>query len=141
MAAAVPLPSEEKIRILTADPKLTPEQANLYGDLFADAGRWAQAMMFYERSRDPGRLARVKKEAVRAGDAFLLHGITRLIPDLVDELEWREAGERALAEGKLVFARDCFEKSGDADKAEAAREEWLKIFPPPPTASNRPAGS
>jgi hypothetical protein len=137
MATPVDLPAEERVRELTADPKLSAEEANRYGDLFVKAGKYPIAMMFFERSRDRGRLEQVKKDAIRMGDAFLLHGITRLIPDLVEPREWREAGDAAHREGKLFFARDCFEKAGDSEKAAAVREEWLKIFPsapvPPPT--------
>ena len=139
MAATAELPAEERVRELTADPKLTPEEANRYGDLFVQAGKYPIAMMFYERSKDRSRLGQVKKDAIRMGDAFLLHGITRLAPDLVEAGEWREAGTAAHREGKLLFARDCFEKAGDAEKAAAVREEWLKIFPaplvPPPTTT------
>ena len=137
MAATADLPAEERVRELTADPKLTPDEANRYGDLFVQAGKYPVAMMFYERTKDRQRLGRVKTDALRMGDAFLLHGITRLIPDLVEPREWREAGDAAHREGKLFFARDCFEKAGDSEKAAAVREEWLKIFPsapvPPPT--------
>lgn len=136
MAAAVDLPPEERVRELTADPKLTPEEANRYGDLFVSAGKYPIAMMFYERSKDRTRLSKVKIDAIRMGDAFLLHGITRLAPDLVEPGEWREAGDAAHREGKLLFARDCYEKAGEATKAAAVREEWLKIFPaatPPPS--------
>jgi hypothetical protein len=136
MATQVDLPAEERVRELTADPKLTAEDANRYGDLFVKAGKYPIAMMFFERSKDRGRLEQVKKDAIRMGDAFLLHGITRLIPDLVEPREWRDAGDAAHREGKLLFARDCYEKAGDAEKAAAVREEWLKIFPsapvPPP---------
>jgi len=139
MAAPVDLPAEERVRELTADPKLTAEEANRYGDLFVSAGKYPIAMMFFERSKDRGRLERVKKDAIRMGDAFLLHGITRLAPDLVDAREWGEAGNAAHRDGKLLFARDCYEKAGDAPKAAAVREEWLRIFPavpvpPPPQA-------
>ncbi len=132
MAAPLDLPGEEKIRVLTADPNLTPEEANRNADLFLRAERHTQAMMFLERSRDPGRLGRVKQDAIRLGDAFLLHWIARLAPDLVTGTEWKEAGDRARGEGKLMFARDCYEKAGDAEKAQEVRAEWLKIFPPPP---------
>jgi len=131
------LPAEERVRELTADPKLTADDANRYGDLFVKAGKYPIAMMFFERSKDRGRLSQVKKDAIRMGDAFLLHGITRLAPDLVEAAEWREAGDAAHREGKLLFARDCYEKAGDATKAASVREEWLKIFPvttPPPPA-------
>jgi hypothetical protein len=131
MAASIDLPAEERVRELTADPKLTPEEANRYGDLFVRAGKYPIAMMFFERSKDRGRLAQVKKDAIRMGDAFLLHGITRLAPDLVDAAEWREAGDAAHREGKLLFARDCYEKAGDSVKAAILREEWLRIFPSP----------
>src|SRR5258708_14304323 len=108
MAATVELPAEERVRELTADPKLTPEEANRYGDLFVQAGKYPVAMMFYERTKDRERLGRVKKDAIRMGDAFLLHAITRLIPDLVEAGEWKEAGDAAHKEGKLLFARDCY---------------------------------
>jgi len=138
MAATAELPAEERVRELTADPKLTPEEANRYGDLFVQAGKYPVAMMFYERSKDRERLGRVKKDAIRMGDAFLLHAITRLVPDLVEAGEWKEAGDAAHKEGKLLFARDCYEKAGDAVKAAAVRDEYLKIFPavpvPPPTS-------
>jgi len=130
--AELELPAEERVRELTADPKLTPEEANRYGDLFVKAGMYPIAMMFFERSKDRERLSQVKKDAIRMGDAFLLHGITRLAPDLVEPNEWRDAGDAAHREGKLLFARDCYEKAGDAAKAAAIREEWLKIFPAPP---------
>ena len=126
MAETAALPTEERVRELTADPKLTPEEANRYGDLFVSAGKFPIAMMFFERSKDRTRLTQVKKDAIRMGDAFLLHGITRLVSDLVEPAEWKEAGEVALREGKVLFARDCFEKAGDAEKAAAA--------PPPPPA-------
>jgi hypothetical protein len=139
VATSIDLPAEERVRELTADPKLTAEEANRYGDLFVKAGKYPIAMMFFERSKDRGRLEQVKKDAIRMGDAFLLHGITRLAPDLVEPREWREAGDAAHREGKLLFARDCYEKAGENEKAAAVREEWLKIFPstpvPPPSAT------
>lgn len=132
MAATADLPSEERVRELTADPKLTPDEANRYGDLFVQAGKYPVAMMFFERSKDRERLGRVKSDAIRMGDAFLLHAITRLAPDLVAPEEWRQAGDAAHKEGKLLFARDCYDKSADEAKAAAVREEYLKIFPAPP---------
>ncbi len=135
MTAPAELPNEEQIRVLTASPDLTPGEANRHGDLFLDAGKLLQAMLFYERSRDRGRLERVRDAAVRDGDAFLLHWITRLDPEVVTPAEWREAGDRATREGKFVFARDCYEKAGDPEKAQAAHAEWLKLFPAPPPAA------
>ena len=132
MARAPSLPPEDQVRILTAKPELTSEEANRYGDMFLEAGKFAQAMMFYERFPDNERLAGVKKEAVRMGDAFLLHAVLKLAPDLVDEEEWRQAGEHALRDGKFLFAQECFTKAGDTDRVEEVRKEWLKSFPEQP---------
>lgn len=123
------LPPEERIRELTADPHLTQEQANQYADLYIAAGNHAVALMFLERSKDTGRLGQVKEAAVKTGDAFLLHSVERISPGLVEARQWLDAGARAMSEGKFLFARDCFEKAGDQDRALAARDAWLKIFP------------
>ena len=131
MAQASDLPSEERVRELTADPKLTPEEADRHGDLFVKAGNYAVAMMFYERSKNKSRLEQIKKDAIRLGDSFLLHQIVRIAPDFVVPDEWREAARQAYKEGKLLFARDCYEKAGDAEKAAEVRQEWLKLFPAP----------
>ncbi len=132
------LPPEERVRELTADPKLTSDEANRYGDLFVQAGKYPVAMMFFERSKDRERLGRVKLDAIKMGDAFLLHAITRLVPDLVEPDEWRRAGDAAHKDGKLLFARDCYSKAGDDAKSAAVRDEFLKIFPaapvPPPSS-------
>jgi hypothetical protein len=128
MPENTPLPSEERVRELTADPDLSPEDADRHARLFLEAGKPAIALMFLERSKTPERLADVKKLAVAAGDGFLLHNIHRILPDSVTPAEWKEAGEVAQREGKLLFAKDCFDKAGDAEKAEAARKAYLEIF-------------
>ncbi len=122
------LPSPEKVRILTASKDLKTGDADRYGDLFFEAGQTAQAMMFYERSKNPDRLRKVKDYAVGKGEAFLLLWVARLVADLVTEEEWEKAGENALAEGRVIFAKDCFEKAGLTERAQEMRQEYLKIF-------------
>lgn len=123
-----PLPSEERVRELTADPKLTAEQANQHADLFLQAGKPAISLMFLERSKDESRLRKVAASAVGDGDAFLLHGVNKIRPETVDVQQWKDAAGRARAVGKLLFARDCYEQAGDAEQALVMRDEWLKIF-------------
>lgn len=131
MADKINLPSPEKVRILTASKTLTPEEANRHGDLFFQAGLYAQAMQFYERSKGLDRLQKVKESAMSSGDAFLLFWITRIAPDIVSEDEWGRAGEKALEAGKVVFARDCFEKANQADRMNEARQKFLAMFGKP----------
>ena len=44
-------------------------------------------------------------------------------------LEWARAGEKALEAGKVVFARDCFEKAGLPERVNEARQRFLAMFP------------
>ena len=143
MPETAALPTEERVRELTADPKLTADDANRYADLFLQAGKPAIALMFLERSKDEKRLRDVAKTAADAGDAFLLHGVNRIRPATVEAQQWRDAAGRARSAGKLLFARDCYEQAGDAEHAAEVHAEWLKIFetkspeaPPAPPAGN-----
>lgn len=131
MADKSNLPSPEKVRILTASKTLTPDEANRYGDQFFQAGLYAQAMQFYERSKTLDRLQKVKETGIATGDAFLLFGVIRIAPDIVSEDEWARAGEKALEAGKVVFAHDCFEKANQPDRANEARQKFLAIFGKP----------
>ena len=140
--AETDLPSEERVRELTADPKLSPEEATRHAGLFLRAGKPAITLMFLERSRDEAVLRDVAKHAAEIGDAFLLSGVNRIRPGTVDDQQWRDAAARARSAGKLLFARDCYEQAGDAGKAAEVREEWLKIFAtkgPEAGASGSPA--
>ena len=56
-------------------------------------------------------LEKLKVDCLETGDAFLLGRLGHQTPE-----DWRRAGERALALGKLYFARRAFEIAGDDDK-------------------------
>jgi hypothetical protein len=135
------LPAEERVRELTADPKLTPEDANRHAELFLRAGKPAISLMFLERSKDERLLREVAQHAADAGDAFLLHGVNKIRPETVGLQQWRDAAARARSAGKLLFARDCYEQAGEADKAAEAHAEWLKIFAAPAPAGGNGATS
>lgn len=136
-----PLPSEERVRELTADPKLTAEDANRHAELFLRAGKPAISLMFLERSKDERLLREVARFAAESGDAFLLHGVNKIRAETVDVQQWRDAAARARAAGKLLFARDCYEQAGEAEKAAEANAEWLKIFDAKPAGGNGDASA
>ncbi len=131
MGTIVELPREERVRELTADPALLPADANKYADLFLQAGKHVIALMFLERSKDPQMLGRVKADAMKLGDAFLLHNVDRLLPGSVAAPEWIACAEQAQKDGKLVFARDAYERAGEAEKAKEVHQAWLASFARP----------
>ena len=121
--------SPEKIRILSASPSLTNAEADSYGDAFFDAGMVNQALLFYDRSKNPDKYNRVKEYAIEQGDAFLLYGAEKAEPESVKESEWRKAGENALERKQYIFARDCFERAEEPVRAQEAYEAYLKVTP------------
>jgi hypothetical protein len=121
--------SPEKIRMLSASPSLTNAEADSYGDAFFDAGMVSQALLFYDRSRNPDKYNRVKEYAIEQGDAFLLYGVEKVEPESIKEREWRQAGENALERKQYIFARDCFERAEEPDRAQEAHEAYLQVIP------------
>jgi len=90
---------------------LSPNLCREYGLKFLELGWLEDALEFFKKSEVTEELEKLKAVAVETGDAFLLARIGKQEPD-----DWRRLAERALALGKLHFARRAFEIAGDADK-------------------------
>ncbi len=131
--------SPEKIRMLCASESLSDSDADEYGDAFLEAGKLTQALLFYERSNNPEKFARVKSVALEQGDAFFLHSVERFVPGSVEQEEWLQAGKNAFDRKQFIFARDCFERAEDPVRAHEAHEAYLAIFPSAPT-DDAPSG-
>jgi hypothetical protein len=82
-----------------------------HGLKFLELGWWEDALEFFKKGEVTEELEKLKTFALETGDAFLLARLGHQEPDL-----WRRLAERALALGKLHFARRAFEAAGDADK-------------------------
>jgi hypothetical protein len=115
-------PSPEKVRVLLTDPRQTPADHDRHGDLFLQEGRANIAMMFYERSGSKDRIEKVLRQAVDAGDTFLVEWVFKVKPDLVDGSTWTRTGEAALRAKKFAFARDAFQRAGDETRVLEAKK-------------------
>ena len=124
--AAAPMP--EKVRVLLTDPRQTPADHDRHGDRFLEEGRANIAMMFYERSGSKDRVEKVLKQAVDAGDTFLVEWVFKTWPDLVTPQAWMKTGEAALRARKYAFARDAFQRAGDEAKALEANQALNKVL-------------
>ena len=69
------------------------------------------ALEFFKKGGLTDELEKLKAYCLETGDAFLLGRLGHQAPEV-----WRRLGERALALGKLYFARRAFEIAGDDDK-------------------------
>jgi hypothetical protein len=113
--AATPTP--EQVRVLLTDPRQAPADLDRLGSLFLAEGRPNIAMMFFERSGSKEPLERVLRQAVDAGDTFLVEWVYKVKPELVAPQDWGRTGEAALKAGKFTFARDAFRRGGDDARA------------------------
>ncbi len=130
----------ERRELLYGRPRRAPDYAAL-GDRYHEAGRRLDALEAYWRIPDEAaraeRIARLEKEAVEHGGAFLLLRIATRQP--VDRESWRKASANAEAAGKLRYALMAAKEAGDAEVIEALeRKLGIGVEPaegPPPTAA------
>ena len=105
------LPNCLKKRQLLNDPTLSSAMCRDYGREFLALGWREDALEFFRKGGIDDELARLKEYCLETGDAFLLARLGKQEPEV-----WRRLAERALALGKLHFARRAFELAGDDDK-------------------------
>jgi hypothetical protein len=112
-APALPkgLPSCLKKRQLLTDKVLTSAQCRDYGNKFLDLGWREDALEFFRKGAVTEGLEALQAYCLETGDAYLLGRLGETDPEV-----WRRLAERALALGKLHFARRAFDLAGDTDK-------------------------
>jgi len=97
-----------KKRQLLNDKVLSSDLCREYGRKFLELGWREDALAFFQKGGIAEELAKLKAYCLETGDAFLLGRLGHQAPE-----DWRRLGERALALGKLHFARRAFEIAGD----------------------------
>ncbi len=110
----------ERRELLYGRPRRQPDYAKL-GERYLEAGRRSDALEAFWRLEDAeerqARIRSLKDEAVKEGGAFLLTRIATRDPVTADE--WREASEKAEADGKLRYALAAARQAGDAARVKA----------------------
>ena len=101
-----------KKRQLLNDKVLSPSSCREYGRKFMELGWRNDALEFFKKGGAADELQKLTAYCLETGDAFLLGRLGQQEPQV-----WRRLAERALARGKLYFARRAFEIAGDADNA------------------------
>jgi hypothetical protein len=91
--------------------QISPELCREYGQKFLELGWQEDALEFFKKGSLADDLEKLKPYCLETGDAFMLWRLGHQVPE-----EWRHLGERALALGKLYFAKRAFEFAGDDEK-------------------------
>ena len=104
------IPNCLKKRQLLNEP-VSPDVCREYGQKFLELGWREDALEFFKKGGLADDLEKLKAYCLETGDAFMLWRLGHQEPE-----DWRQVGERALALGKLYFARRAFEFAGDDEK-------------------------
>jgi hypothetical protein len=110
---AVPkgIPHCLKKRQMLNDQAVSLALCREYGKKFLALDWREDALEFFKKGDVADELENLKAYCLETGDAYLLARIGKQEPEV-----WGRLGERALALGKLYFARRAFEFAGDDDK-------------------------
>ncbi len=109
------MPGCLKKRRLLNEKDLSLELCRDYGEKFLALQWWEDALEFFQKGNHQEGLDKLKAHCLETGDAFLLARLGKhWDPDL-----WRQVAEKALALGKVQFARRAWEMAGDTEKAAA----------------------
>jgi hypothetical protein len=108
-----------KKRRLLNEKGLSPDLCREYGEKFLALEWYEDALEFFQKGNYQEGLDKIKAHCLETGDAFLL---ARLGKDWGPDL-WRQVAEKALALGKVQFARRALEMAGDTEKAAALSHE------------------
>lgn len=101
------IPNCLKKRQLLND-QISPDLCREYGQKFLELEWREDALEFFKKGGLAEDLDKLKAYSLETGDAFMLWRLAHQAPE-----DWRLVGERALALGKLYFARRAFEFAGD----------------------------
>jgi hypothetical protein len=76
-------------------------------EAYLAAGRTIDAIEFLARAEDTAKLDELRREAIAAGDAFLLRAVVRVTGVAAGSGEWEALAQAAAAGGKDLYAADA----------------------------------
>ena len=104
--AAFKLPNPLERRHLI-QRELPPAQAARVAEAYRAEGRSLDALDFLHLAGDTEGLAMLRREAVQAGDTFLLRAIAGVTGQAPRRDEWQALAEAAVGAGKERYAADA----------------------------------
>lgn len=87
--------------------ELPPAQALRIAQAYLEEGRAVEALDFLRKAGAREQLGELRREAIEAGDAFLLRGVVAAAGEPATRDEWLALAEAAAAAGKLRYADEA----------------------------------
>ena len=89
------------------EQKIDPARALQIAEAYLEEDRAMEAVAFLMKAEARERLASLREQAVREGDAFLLREISAALAEEFDAATWRALAEAARASGKDRYAAEA----------------------------------
>jgi CRISPR/Cas system-associated endonuclease Cas1 len=86
---------------------MDPARALQVAEAYLEDDRALEAVAFLVKAEARERLAALREQAVREGDAFLLREVSTALEEEADAATWRALAEAAQAAGKELYAAEA----------------------------------
>ena len=105
-----------KKRDLLNSDKTDASELISFGEHYVLEGRLSDAIDFFEKADHVKGLDQLKEDCIAEGDFFLFNRLVGILADSPSPDEWSRLGEKALALGKLHFARLAYTQANLPEK-------------------------
>jgi hypothetical protein len=127
----LPTWQEKKELLYSRELGVDPDFLTELGDRLERAGRLNDALEFYVRAEQSGKVEAVRRRAVEEGNYFVYVRARELAGPGEDDArdEVLSLARNAMDRGKFSYAAQAFTAAGAEDEARTAREKLRTILP------------
>ena len=119
------LSSLRKRDLLNAD-KVDKSELMKLGERYQQAGRLSDCIDCWEKAQHLEGLIQLRERCAAEGDYFLYHRLAKILEESPASEEWRQLGDTALGQGKLLFSLSAYQQADIPEKV-AEVEKLLKL--------------
>lgn len=96
------------------------------GERYLQDGRLSDCIDCLEKAQHLEGLFQLRERCAAEGDYFLYNRLAKILEESPPSEEWRQLGDKALDQGKLLFALSAY-KQADSPEKVAEVEKLLKL--------------
>ncbi len=122
MARKQDLPDFYEKRKLLFSEKARAKELRETGRQFMEAGRYDDALEFFQRCEADELARQIAERAMREGDTPLYMRAKKVLGEEINEEQWLALAERAEQAGRPSMASVAYRKAGDEEEAARLRE-------------------
>ena len=131
LAEVLPLAGKKLLNCLKKRDLLNSDKADnaeliKLGELYLQNGRLSDCIDFFEKAQHFEGLNQLRERCNAEGDYFLYHRLAKILEESPSSDEWVQLGDKALVQGKMMFARLAYQQAERPEKV-AEVEKLIKL--------------